>query len=122
MQTRQRFPGQPTRCCAAAKRALAPLQQLDGPGPIPSPPWAAPGETPLVLNESAYAALLSGRLSVPTAVEQGVLADGGTHSATPLSHRPSRTVDQKRCPECFYYKVKEVGVLPVDDFDGTLCL
>jgi hypothetical protein len=75
-----------------------------------------------VLNESAYAALLSGRLSVPTAVEQGVLADGGTHSATPLSHRPSRTVDQKRCPECFYYKVKEVGVLPVDDFDGTLCL
>jgi len=49
-------------------------------------PPAALGETALVLNESAYAALLGGRLSVQTAVEQGVLAVGGTHSAAATAH------------------------------------
>jgi hypothetical protein len=49
-------------------------------------PPAALGETALVLNESAYAALLAGRLSVQTAVEQGVLAVGGTHSAAATAH------------------------------------
>jgi hypothetical protein len=56
-----------------------------GPARYHAPP-AAPGETTLVLNESAYAALLAGRLSVPTAVEQGVLAVGGTHSAAATAH------------------------------------
>jgi len=50
------------------------------------PPPAALGETALVLNESAYASLLAGRLSVQTAVEQGVLAVDGTHSAAATAH------------------------------------